>query len=194
MLADQSDIVCGHEHSHVCPAGRGLGFRVKIYGLPTTASRQDLEHHMRRSGDILFADLDHDGVGVVEFAYEEDMHSAVCRLDDTEFKNQFHKSYIRVRYANQYDQDRDDSRGKDQRSGRHSSNSRDNKRDHDRRRLRNDVDDDDRDWEKSRRNSFDDKNKDSSSRRRRNKDTNETRDEDKNVAKQSLKGDEINER
>lgn len=37
-----------------------------------------------------------EAVGVAEFETMEDMRTAIRRLDDTEFKNPFEKSYIRI--------------------------------------------------------------------------------------------------
>jgi arginine/serine-rich splicing factor 1/9 len=37
-----------------------------------------------------------EAVGVAEFESEDDMRLAIRRLDDTEFKNPFEKSYIRI--------------------------------------------------------------------------------------------------
>ena len=53
---------------------------------------------MRKAGDVVYADVDpRTGDGVVEFSNREDMESAVRKLDDTEFKNRYDQSYIRVR-------------------------------------------------------------------------------------------------
>jgi len=56
-------------------------------GLPPTGSWQDLKDHMREAGDICYADVFHDGTGVVEFVRYEDMKYAVKKLDDTKFKS-----------------------------------------------------------------------------------------------------------
>ena len=58
-----------------------------IAGLPPTGSWQDLKDHMREAGDICYADVFHDGTGVVEFVRYEDMKYAVKKLDDTKFKS-----------------------------------------------------------------------------------------------------------
>jgi len=42
---------------------------------------------MREAGDICYADVFHDGTGVVEFVRYEDMKYAVKKLDDTKFKS-----------------------------------------------------------------------------------------------------------
>ena len=56
-------------------------------GLPPSGSWQDLKDHMREAGDICYADVFHDGTGVVEFVRCEDMKYAVKKLDDTKFKS-----------------------------------------------------------------------------------------------------------
>jgi len=67
-----------------------------IAGLPPTGSWQDLKDHMREAGDICYADVFHDGTGVVEFVRYEDMKYAVKKLDDTKFKS--HEVCIRITY------------------------------------------------------------------------------------------------
>jgi len=68
-----------------------------IAGLPQTGSWQDLKDHMREAGDICYADVFHDGTGVVEFVRYEDMKYAVKKLDDTKFKS--HE--VRIHITNQ---------------------------------------------------------------------------------------------
>ena len=58
-----------------------------VAGLPQTGSWQDLKDHMREAGDICYADVFHDGTGVVEFIRYEDMKYAVKKLDDTKFRS-----------------------------------------------------------------------------------------------------------
>lgn len=75
-------------------------YRVIVRGLPSTASWQDLKDHMRKAGDVCFAQVfrDRDGtVGMVDYTNYEDMKYAIRKLDDTEFKNPFARSYIRVK-------------------------------------------------------------------------------------------------
>jgi len=67
-----------------------------IAGLPPTGSWQDLKDHMREAGDICYADVFHDGTGVVEFVRYEDMKYAMKKLDDTKFKS--HEVSTRVSY------------------------------------------------------------------------------------------------
>jgi len=58
-----------------------------------------LKDHMRKAGDVIFADVmkDHNGrskgYGVVEYKSYDDMRYAIRKLDDTELEG----SYIRVR-------------------------------------------------------------------------------------------------
>eukprot|EP00884_Botryococcus_braunii_P015789 jgi/Botrbrau1/2894/Bobra.0036s0036.1 len=89
-------------------------FRVKITGLPKTASWQDLKDHMRKGGEVTYAQVfvERDrAVGVVDFSTKEEMKHAIRILDDTEFKNPFEKAYIRVREDSSWrDNDKDRSR------------------------------------------------------------------------------------
>jgi len=72
--------------------------RVKVTGLPPTGSWQDLKDHMREAGDVCFADVYKDGVGVCEYVKYEDMKYALKKLDDTKFKShEGETSYVRVK-------------------------------------------------------------------------------------------------
>ncbi|KAL8155528.1 serine/arginine-rich splicing factor SR30-like isoform X2 [Apium graveolens] len=78
-------------------------YRVLVTGLPSSASWQDLKDHMRRAGDVCFSQVypergrDGRGVsGVVDYTNYDDMKYAIRKLDDSLFKNQFSKAYIRV--------------------------------------------------------------------------------------------------
>nr|CEL65207.1 TPA: Splicing factor,arginine/serine-rich 1, related [Neospora caninum Liverpool] len=70
-------------------------FRVRVYGLPPTASWQDLKDHMRRAGDVGYANID-GGVGVVEYSNGSDMDYALRKLHGSVFRNIFHTAKIRV--------------------------------------------------------------------------------------------------
>ncbi|XP_019235630.1 PREDICTED: serine/arginine-rich splicing factor SR30-like isoform X1 [Nicotiana attenuata] len=73
--------------------------RVLISGLPSSASWQDLKDHMRRAGDVCFSQVfrDRDGMrGIVDYTSYEDMKYAIRKLDDSLFRNQFSRAYIRV--------------------------------------------------------------------------------------------------
>lgn len=79
-------------------ATRRSDHRIHVSGLPPTGSWQDLKDHMREAGDICYADVFHDGTGVVEFVRYEDMKYAVKKLDDTKFKShEGETAYIRVK-------------------------------------------------------------------------------------------------
>lgn len=74
-------------------------YRVIVRGLPSSASWQDLKDHMRKAGDVGFAQVFREGkgaTGIVEYTNYDDMKYAIKKLDDTEFKNPFARSYIRV--------------------------------------------------------------------------------------------------
>lgn len=75
-------------------------YRVVVTGLPPSASWQDLKDHMRRAGDVCFAQVFRDGrglVGIVDYTNYDDMKYAIRKLDDSEFRNPFSRKYIRVR-------------------------------------------------------------------------------------------------
>ncbi|KAG6478416.1 hypothetical protein ZIOFF_061858 [Zingiber officinale] len=75
-------------------------YRVIVRGLPSSASWQDLKDHMRKAGDVCFAQVFRDGdgvMGLVDYTNSEDMKYAIRKLDDTEFKNPWSRSYIRVK-------------------------------------------------------------------------------------------------
>lgn len=79
---------------------RHTEFRVIVRGLPSSASWQDLKDHMRRAGDVCFAEVsrDRDGTyGLVDYTTYEDMKAAIRKLDDTEFRNPWTRAFIRVK-------------------------------------------------------------------------------------------------
>ncbi|KAM3228584.1 hypothetical protein ACQJBY_059926 [Aegilops geniculata] len=79
---------------------RHTDYRVLVTGLPSSASWQDLKDHMRRAGDVCFAEVYREGggtIGIVDYTNYDDMKYAIKKLDDTEFKNAFSKGYIRVK-------------------------------------------------------------------------------------------------
>ncbi|KAM1198974.1 hypothetical protein ACFX2G_010453 [Malus domestica] len=81
-------------------ASRRSDYRVLVTGLPPAASWQDLKDHMRRAGDVCFSQVfrDRGGMtGIVDYTNYEDMKYAIRKLDDSEFRNAFARSYIRVR-------------------------------------------------------------------------------------------------
>lgn len=81
-------------------ASRRTDYRVIVRGLPSSASWQDLKDHMRKAGDVCFAEVSRDSegtFGLVDYTNSEDMKYAIRKLDDTEFKNPWAKSYIRVK-------------------------------------------------------------------------------------------------
>lgn len=79
---------------------RHSDYRVIIRGLPSSASWQDLKDHMRKAGDVCFAEVSRDSegtFGLVDYTNYEDMKYAIRKLDDTEFRNPWTRTYIRVR-------------------------------------------------------------------------------------------------
>ncbi|EHB03722.1 Splicing factor, arginine/serine-rich 9 [Heterocephalus glaber] len=87
-----------------CPRGgrtgapaRGSDFRVLVSGLPPSGSWQDLKDHIPEAGDVCYADVQKDGMGMVEHLRKEDMDYALRKLDDTKFRShEGETSYIRV--------------------------------------------------------------------------------------------------
>ena len=71
--------------------------RIIITGLPPSASWQDLKDYFRSAGDIIYADVDKRGGGIVEYSSRADQERAIEKLDDSEFKNPYDKAYIRVK-------------------------------------------------------------------------------------------------
>ncbi|KAM7273222.1 hypothetical protein ACFE04_027886 [Oxalis oulophora] len=85
-------------------------YRVLVTGLPSSASWQDLKDHMRLAGEVTFSQVfrDRGGMtGIADYTNYEDMKYAIRKLDDSEFRNAFSRSYIRVR---KYDSRRSYSR------------------------------------------------------------------------------------
>ncbi|KAG8381584.1 hypothetical protein BUALT_Bualt06G0136700 [Buddleja alternifolia] len=81
-------------------ASRHSDYRVIVRGLPSSASWQDLKDHMRKAGDVCFAEVSRDGdgtYGLVDYTNYEDMKYAIRKLDDTEFRNPWTRTYIRVK-------------------------------------------------------------------------------------------------
>lgn len=118
---------------------RRTDYRVIVSGLPNSCSWQDLKDHMRKGGEVTFAQVmrDRDGmIGLVDYATYDDMRHAIRRLDDSEFRNPFDKGYIRVREdrdrnggrrsprSHSYSRSRSRSRSRPRRTSRSMSRSR----------------------------------------------------------------------
>lgn len=79
------------------PPTRRSDFPVLVSGLPPSGSWQDLKDHIREAGDICCADVQKDGMGMVEYLRKEDMEYTLCKLDDAKFcSHEGETSYIRV--------------------------------------------------------------------------------------------------
>ncbi|CAN6328537.1 unnamed protein product [Urochloa humidicola] len=105
-------------------ATRRSDYRVMVTGLPSSASWQDLKDHMRRAGDVCFSDVYREAgatIGIADYTNYEDMKHAIRKLDETEFRNAFSRSYIRVR---EYDAKRSRSRSRGRSRSRSKSRSR----------------------------------------------------------------------
>uniref|UniRef100_A0A8D2DH34 RRM domain-containing protein n=1 Tax=Sciurus vulgaris TaxID=55149 RepID=A0A8D2DH34_SCIVU len=79
------------------PPTRRSDFRVLVSRLPGSGSWQDLEDHRQEAGDVSYADVQKDGMGMVEYLRKEDMEYLLHNLDDTKFRShEGETSYIRV--------------------------------------------------------------------------------------------------
>ncbi|GAU43666.1 hypothetical protein TSUD_302290 [Trifolium subterraneum] len=61
-----------------------------------------LRDHMRKAGDVCFAEVSRDSegtFGLVDYTNYDDMKYAIRKLDDTEFRNPWARSYIRSHVA-----------------------------------------------------------------------------------------------
>uniref|UniRef100_A0A0M8KT32 Serine/arginine-rich-splicing factor SR34 n=1 Tax=Nicotiana attenuata TaxID=49451 RepID=A0A0M8KT32_NICAT len=103
---------------------RRSDYRVKITGLPHSASWQDLKDHMRRAGDVCFSQVFRERrgtTGIVDYTNYDDMKYAIKKLDDSEFRNAFSRSTIRVK---EYDHSHSRSRSRSRSYSRGKSGSR----------------------------------------------------------------------
>ncbi|KZV13815.1 hypothetical protein F511_45005 [Dorcoceras hygrometricum] len=76
---------------------RHSDYRVVVRGFPSSASWQDLKDHMRKAGDVCFAEVyrySEGAYGLVDYTNYEDMKHAIRKLDDKEFKNPWTRTYI----------------------------------------------------------------------------------------------------
>ncbi|CAN8254841.1 unnamed protein product [Cochlearia groenlandica] len=109
-------------------ASRHSEFRVIVRGLPSSASWQDLKDHMRKAGDVCFAEVTRDShgtYGVVDYTNYDDMKYAIRKLDDTEFRNPWARSYIEVnKYESSQSRSPSRSRSRSRSRGRGRSPSR----------------------------------------------------------------------
>ena len=85
-------------------------YSVTVTGLPERASWQDLKDFMRCGGDIVYADVDRRGGGVVEYSNKEDMLYAVKKNDGAEFDMSYGRSVVTCKAADV--DDRSPSRGR----------------------------------------------------------------------------------
>ncbi|RKO85835.1 hypothetical protein BDK51DRAFT_15479 [Blyttiomyces helicus] len=61
-------------------------YRLTVDGLPTRTSWQDLKDLMRKAGEVVYSDIDKNGVGIVEFSSGADMAEALKMFDDFEYE------------------------------------------------------------------------------------------------------------
>ncbi|XP_009599351.1 serine/arginine-rich splicing factor SR30-like isoform X2 [Nicotiana tabacum] len=89
--------------NHKFGAPKRTEYRVLVTGLPHSASWQDLKDHMRRAGDVCFSQVFREGggtTGIVDYTNYNDMKYAIKKLDESEFRNAFSRSTIRVKEHN----------------------------------------------------------------------------------------------
>lgn len=67
--------------------GRHSEYRVVVRDLPAYCSWQDLKDFARDAGEVVFADVDRRGGGVLEFRSESDMQWALKNLDGRQIKS-----------------------------------------------------------------------------------------------------------
>ncbi|KAM3376625.1 serine/arginine-rich splicing factor SR30-like isoform X1 [Capsicum galapagoense] len=92
-------------NNHKFGAPKRTEFRVMVTGLPPSASWQDLKDHMRRAGDVCFSQVFRGKsgsetagtTGIVDYTNYDDMKYAIKKLDESEFRNAFSRSTIRVK-------------------------------------------------------------------------------------------------
>ncbi|CAN4113650.1 unnamed protein product [Withania somnifera] len=107
----------GHNsgRNHKFGAPKRTEYRVLVTGLPHSASWQDLKDHMRRAGDVCFSQVFREGsgtTGIVDYTNYDDMKYAIKKLDESEFRNAFSRSTIRVKEHDSRSRSRSYSRGK----------------------------------------------------------------------------------
>lgn len=97
-LLPPSDRHGSYNNSNTGRSGRAE-FRVYVSKLPWRASWQDLKDHMRQAGDVSYAQVFHEAggtVGIVDYTNLDDKKYAIRKLDDSEFRNRYSRSFIRV--------------------------------------------------------------------------------------------------
>eukprot|EP01023_Acetabularia_acetabulum_P049810 TRINITY_DN5339_c0_g1_i1.p1 TRINITY_DN5339_c0_g1~~TRINITY_DN5339_c0_g1_i1.p1 ORF type:complete len:351 (+),score=81.14 TRINITY_DN5339_c0_g1_i1:415-1467(+) len=102
-------------------------FRVIVTNLPGSCSWQDLKDHMRKGGEVTFAQVfkERNGMmGVVDYATFDEMKAAIRKLDDSVFENPFDKCYIRVKEEKRRSMSRSRSRSRSRSPRRSVSRSR----------------------------------------------------------------------
>ncbi|WVZ98237.1 hypothetical protein U9M48_043702 [Paspalum notatum var. saurae] len=125
-----------HSSAGLRGASRRSDYRVMVTGLPSSASWQDLKDHMRRAGDVCFTDVYREAgatIGIADYTNYDDMKYAIRKLDGSEFRNAFSRTYIKVR---DYDSKRGRSRSRERSLSRSKSRSRSRSRSYSRSRSR----------------------------------------------------------
>jgi len=102
------------------PMMKDAFYRVKVTGLPRTASWQDLKDFMRAGGDVRFTDVE-GGVGTAGFSSNVEMERAIRELDDTKFRaRNGDTAYVRVKEDMSYNDEHGGRGGESRRDDRRS--------------------------------------------------------------------------
>lgn len=100
--------------------GRRTDYEIIVTNLPRGCSWQDLKDFARKAGDVVYADVDRYGEGVVDYANRDDMEHALKTLDDTELKSRGETSHVRLKPVRRrgYSEDRSRSRSRERKDRR----------------------------------------------------------------------------
>ncbi|KAJ3407984.1 serine arginine-rich splicing factor [Chytridiales sp. JEL 0842] len=115
-------------------SSRSGKYRITVDNLPGRTSWQSLKDLMRNAGDVTFADVDRDGLGIVEFSNSDDLQKALKMYDDYEYEGR--RLYVKESRSSDRDRrGRDRSRSRSRSRGR-NDRSRSRSRNRDRKRSR----------------------------------------------------------
>ena len=62
------------------PPRRNPELRIRVLNLPARTSWQDLKDYMRGAGEVGYASMESDSVGVVEYSHKDDFEAALRKL------------------------------------------------------------------------------------------------------------------
>lgn len=70
-------------------SGSHSDYRVTVEGLPPSLSWQQLKDFAREAGEVIYADVDRKGGGIVEFRSESDMTWALKNLNGQRIRSNY---------------------------------------------------------------------------------------------------------